>query len=124
MIRSRGNSSEMFFRLCSRAPRITSLSLTFVTLPASGARGPSLGVLAREVPGLVVTPNAGHDGQQFYAIARKPFRPRETARYLKDPSYRYRRILFPLVGWALAPHGGRRLILAFAAIELLSVGLR
>ncbi|TML88766.1 MAG: hypothetical protein E6G06_15705 [Actinobacteria bacterium] len=92
-------------------------------LVGPGAVGPSLGLLAREVPGLVVTPNAGHDGQQFYAIARKPFRPRETARYLKDPSYRYRRILFPLVGWALAPHGGRRLILAFAAIGLLSVGL-
>jgi hypothetical protein len=92
-------------------------------LVSPGVTGPSLALLAREVPGLVVTPNAGHDGQQFYAIARKPFGPRETARYLKDPSYRYRRILFPLLGWALAPHGGRRLIVALAAIGLLSVGL-
>ena len=92
-------------------------------LVSPGATGPSLALLAREVPGLVVTPNAGHDGQQFYAIARKPFGPRETAPYLTTPSYRYRRILFPLLGWALAPHGGRRLILALAAIGLISVGL-
>jgi hypothetical protein len=92
-------------------------------LVGPGAAGPSIELLAREVPGLVVVPNAGHDGQQFYAIARKPFRPRETARYLTTPSYRYRRILFPLLGWAVAPHGGRQLILALAAIGLLSVAL-
>src|SRR5712691_3435916 len=202
MIRSRGSSSETFFRLCSRAPRITSLSLTLVTIPAQGSEhtfplaggepdgastgvrrydrvpmatwtpvpdpaphgtlparssrlivvatvllagvwpaawalrqgdisalvgpgvtGPSIELLAREVPGLVVGHNAGHDGQQFYAIARKPFDPRHTARYLTTPSYRYRRILFPLMGWALAPHGGRQLILALAAIGLMSVAL-
>jgi hypothetical protein len=92
-------------------------------LVSPGVTGPSLALLAREVPGLVVGHNAGHDGQQFYAIARKPFGPRETARYLTTPSYRYRRILFPLLGWALAPHGGRRLIVALAAVGLLSVAL-
>lgn len=92
-------------------------------LVGPGVTGPSIELLAREVPGLVVGHNAGHDGQQFYAIARKPFDPRHTARYLTTPSYRYRRILFPLMGWALAPHGGRRLILALAAIGLMSVAL-
>jgi hypothetical protein len=92
-------------------------------LVAPGITGPSLELLAREVPGLVVAHNAGHDGQQFYAIARKPFGPRQTARYLTTPSYRYRRILFPLLGWAMAPHGGRRLIVALAAIGLVSVAL-
>jgi hypothetical protein len=92
-------------------------------LVSPGATGPSVELLAREVPGLVVGRNAGHDGQQFYAIARKPFAPRETARYLTTPSYRYRRILFPLLGGVLAPHGGRQLVLALAAIGLLSVAL-
>jgi hypothetical protein len=92
-------------------------------LVSPGVTGPALPLLAREVPGLVLSLNAGHDGQQFYAIARKPFGPRETARYLTTPSYRYRRILFPLLGWAAAPHGGRRLVVALAAIGLLSVAL-
>ena len=92
-------------------------------LVGPGAAGPSLALLAREVPGLVVLPNAGHDGQQFYAIARKPFGPREMGRYLTTPSYRYRRILFPLLAGAVAPDGGRRLILAIAAIGVLSVAL-
>ena len=32
----------------------------------------------------------------------------EIAPYLTTPSYRYRRILFPLLAGAVAPHGGRR----------------
>jgi hypothetical protein len=42
---------------------------------------------------------------------------------LHDPAYRYRRILYPALGWALAPHGGTRLVLAFAVIGLLGAGL-
>jgi hypothetical protein len=92
-------------------------------LVGQGVSGPAIELLAREVPGLVVSPNDGHDGQQFYAIARKPFGPKETARHLTTPSYRYRRILYPLLGWMLAPHGGRALITAFLAIGLMSVAL-
>src|SRR2546427_320609 len=106
MIRSRGSSSETFFRLCSRAPRITSLSLTLVTIPAQGSEH-----------------SAGPGRRTSSPCAGSPSPPRHTARYLTTPSYRYRRILFPLMGWALAPHGGRRLILALAAIGLMSVAL-
>jgi hypothetical protein len=42
---------------------------------------------------------------------------------LTTPSYRYRRILFPLLAWVLAPHGGRGLVIAIGAIGLASVAL-
>jgi hypothetical protein len=42
---------------------------------------------------------------------------------LQDPEYRYRRILFPAMGWMLAPHGGTALVLAFAVIGLAGVAL-
>ena len=48
---------------------------SFTAIIGAGVVGPSTPLLAREVPDLAVTQNAGHDGQQFYAVARHPFRP-------------------------------------------------
>jgi hypothetical protein len=90
-------------------------------LIGTGAKGPSLQLLEREVPDLVGYGNAGHDGQQFYAVARHPFEPELSAPDLANPAYRYRRIGFSFLGWVLAPHGGLRLILALAGIGVASV---
>jgi hypothetical protein len=48
----------------------------------------------------------GHDGQQFYAIARQPMHPAAAARNLDRPRYRLQRILSPVLAWALHPTGG------------------
>ena len=42
---------------------------SFTAIIGAGVVGPSTPLLAREVPDLAVTQNAGHDGQQFYAVA-------------------------------------------------------
>jgi hypothetical protein len=89
----------------------------------AGRHGPSLPVLEREIPGLVGTGNAGHDGQQFYVIARHPFDPTAAAPYLANPVYRYRRPLFSWMGGALAPSGGLGLVWAFVLVGLAAVGL-
>jgi hypothetical protein len=39
----------------------------------------------------------GHDGQQFYAIARDPLGQRGTPDLVDQPRYRYQRILYPLL---------------------------
>jgi hypothetical protein len=96
---------------------------SFSAILSAGIVGPSTPLIAAEVPDLVVTENAGHDGQQFYAVARHPFDPEASAPYLANPVYRYRRIVFPLLGWALAPSGGTRLIAALMVVGLGGVAL-
>ena len=41
----------------------------------------------------------GYDGQFAYQIARDPL---GASRFLDVPAYRYQRILYPLIAWALA----------------------
>jgi hypothetical protein len=88
-----------------------------------GTQSKPFPLLQRELPELAARNNQGHDGQQFYVMARAPFRPREVAQYLNDPTYRYRRILFSAAAWTLAPHGGTRLVVALLALGLASVAL-
>lgn len=105
-------------------PSYRSISNHSVTaIIGAGVSGPSTPLLVREVPDLVVTSNAGHDGQQFYAIARHPFDPTAAAPFLANPVYRYRRIMFPVLGWMLAPHGGTWLIVALSVVGLAGVAL-
>ncbi|MEY2446906.1 MAG: hypothetical protein QOH79_382 [Acidimicrobiaceae bacterium] len=96
---------------------------SFTAIIGAGVVGPSTPLIAREVPDVVVTPNAGHDGQQFYAVARHPFDPEASAPYLANPVYRYRRIVFPVLGWLFAPTGGTRLIAALLIVGLAGVAL-
>jgi hypothetical protein len=96
---------------------------SFTAIIGAGEFGPSTPLIAKEIPDLVVTNNAGHDGQQFYAVARHPFDPQASAPFLANPVYRYRRIAFPVLGALLAPSGGVRLIAALMAIGLAGVAL-
>jgi hypothetical protein len=48
----------------------------------------------------------GHDGQQFYAVARNPFDLHEAAESLERPRYRLQRPGLSLAAWALHPTGG------------------
>jgi hypothetical protein len=88
-----------------------------------GRTGPSAGFVEPELGHGVAFASKGHDGQQFYVVARMPFDPKAGAGWLDNPAYRYRRILFPLAARGLDPRGGRSMAVAFAAVSLLGVAL-
>lgn len=76
-----------------------------LTLIHPGADGPSAEVVAADFDE-PLPPGIGHDGQQFYAIARDPWHPDDVADHLDRPRYRLQRPLLPVLAWALQPTGG------------------
>ena len=82
-----------------------------------GQDGPAAALLREDIPAYDLAVGRGHDGQQFYAIARSPMHLRETSEFLDRPRYRLQRPLFPLMAWALQPTGGGTgLVIALAAV--------
>jgi hypothetical protein len=75
-------------------------------LVVPGEKGPSAAVFHRDFPHAQLAPDDGHDGQQFYAISRRPMHLKAVARDLDRPRYRLQRILMPVLAWALHPQGG------------------
>lgn len=92
-------------------------------LLGAGADSTARPLVDREVPGAVRFASLGHDGQQFYVVARHPFDPAAAAPLLDSPAYRVRRIGFPALAGVLAPNGGQRLIWAMLAVSLAGVAL-
>ncbi len=87
-----------------------------------GAEGPSARVFLEDFPNAKLPPGLGHDGQQFYAIARQPLHPNRIAPDLDRPRYRLQRIAFPLLVWMIHPHGGGKgLITATILVGALSL---
>lgn len=77
-----------------------------VSLIQAGATGPSRSVVETDFPTVVLPHGLGHDGQQFYAIARSPMHLHEVAQHLDRPRYRLQRPLLPWMAWTLHPGGG------------------
>ncbi len=73
---------------------------------SAGATGPSAAAIRHDFPRATLPTGVGLDGQQFYAIARNPWRPGEVAEHLDTPRYRYGRPLLPVMAWLLHPSGG------------------
>lgn len=96
---------------------------SFDALLGVGPQGPARAQIQAEIPDLVLTSDVGHDGQQFYVISRHPFDPTAAEGSVDPLAYRYRRILYPLVGSVLAPDGGRLLIGVFLLQSLVGVAL-
>lgn len=96
---------------------------SFDALLGVGPQGPAREQIQRDIPDLALTSDYGHDGQQFYVIARHPFDPQAAEGSVDPLAYRYRRIVFPLVGAVLAPNGGRWLIGVFLLESLVGVAL-
>lgn len=94
---------------------------TALLLASSG--GPSYAAVKADLPNAHLVPPPGHDGQQFYAIARNPFAMKANVAYLDGPSRRYRRILFPLLAGMISPANGVPLIVAMAVVSLIGVAL-
>lgn len=65
----------------------------------------------------------GFDGQFYHYIAHDPFLRSYAKNYIDDPQLRYRRILIPLLAYALALGNHARIDPAYELVCLLSIGL-
>lgn len=92
-------------------------------LLGAGVEGPSRERIEQDIPDLAHLEGIGHDGQQFYVVARHPFDPAAAGDAVDTAAYRYRRILFPLLARGLSPTGGRATIAAFFALSMAGVAL-
>lgn len=76
-------------------------------------------------PGVLARQGYGHDGKEFWAIARDPALAggRELAGHLDRPAYRAQRILYPLLAapWRLA--GERALLWGLLLTNLVAIGV-
>lgn len=96
--------------------------ITNMLLP--GEVGPSVEAVLADIPEADLAPGRGHDGQQFYAVARGPMHLDEAAQHLDRPRYRLQRPLFPVLAWALHPSGGGTgLVVALLAVGIAGVVL-
>lgn len=77
-----------------------------LSLIQPGAKGPSREAIEHDFPDADLPPGLGHDGQQFYAIARAPMHLDEAAEQLDRPRYRLQRPVLPWLAWAAHPTGG------------------
>ena len=77
-----------------------------LSLVNPGAQGPSAAVVAQDFPSVKLPDGLGHDGQQFYAIAREPMHLDKVSRSLDRPRYRLQRPLYPVLAWVVHPTGG------------------
>jgi len=68
------------------------------------------------LPGQVAGPGRGYDGQMYFYIAQDPFLTRPATARSLDSSFRYRRILYPLLAWALSL--GRRALVPFTLVAI------
>jgi len=94
---------------------------TFVT---PGVDGPAVAVMHRDFPGQTLPLGIGHDGQQFYAIARQPMHWHAAAASLDRPRYRLERPLYPWLAWLLHPGGGGPgLVVALLAVGAAALAL-
>jgi hypothetical protein len=91
-------------------------------LLSAGSDSPLLPVLTREIPNLVVFPGEGHDGQATYGVGLDPLL-RERPPAVPDASYRYRRILMPLLGSGFGTIEGQPLLFALTTLNLIGFAL-
>lgn len=90
-----------------------------VSLLQPGEQGPSVTAFHTDFPDLQLPSGIGHDGQQFYAIARQPMHWNDVSAQLDRPQYRLQRPLLPWLAWVLHPQGGGTgLVWALFAVEL------
>jgi hypothetical protein len=73
---------------------------------------------------LIFKDQLGYDGQQFLSIALDPFLQNDgTIAALDHPSYRYRRILYPLLGYLFGLGNPQLIPYALVGINILAIAL-
>nr|WP_190554216.1 hypothetical protein [Trichocoleus sp. FACHB-591] len=71
---------------------------------------------------VLVNPSGGYDGQMFLSLALDPFLQADgTIQALDNPPYRYRRILYPLLGYFLGFGNSQFIPYALVAINCFSI---
>ena len=75
-----------------------------------------------QIPGLVLVPNEGNDGQIYYAIALD-LDASQVPSLIPQPALRYRRILFPAAASVLGLLEGYPLFLSTIGLVILSTGV-
>ena len=71
----------------------------------------------------VFADSTGYDGQFYHYIAHDPFLRSDLQRYIDSPRLRYRRILIPVLAYALASGHAEWVDRAYELIFLVTVGL-
>lgn len=93
-----------------------------VDVIAPGRGGPAEALIRQDFPDYEFQRDLGHDGQQYYAIAREPMHLDAIGESVPRTRYVAQRIAFPLAAWMLHPSGGGDgLVWAMAAVGALSV---
>ena len=93
-----------------------------VDLIYPGADGSAAEVIEEDFPGMELRDGLGHDGQQFYVLARDLTDLDEAADHLERPRYRARRIGMPLLARLAYPPGeGEGLVLSLFAVNLAGI---
>ena len=96
---------------------------TPTALLAIGQDNVSYPFVHHELPDAYVFDGNGFDGMVYYVIARQPLDVRASSRSLDVPTYRLRRILFPLAAKAMVPGGGVGLVYAFGFLSLAGIAI-
>ena len=89
-----------------------------VDIVAPGRGGPAEAVIRHDFPDYQFVRNIGHDGQQYYAIAREPMHPHSSARSIPRPRYVLQRILLPGLAWLMHPSPGNGLVVAMVVVGI------
>jgi hypothetical protein len=74
-------------------------------------------VIAEEIPNVVIVDHVGHDGQATYGVALDPWIAQPPPE-VPDATYRYRRILLPMLGSAFGLFGGEALLWSLTILNL------
>jgi hypothetical protein len=119
----RASCVGVLLTLCAVLLHLQATGLHPANLVQPGAAGPSAAAFREDFPELELPEGLGHDGQQFYAIARSLPSLADAAPLLDRPRYRLQRPVLPVLTRVLHPMGGggTGLIAAMAAVGLLGV---
>ena len=88
-----------------------------------GESVPIRSLIEEELPDVTIHAARGHDGQYFYAIARDPFASGPTPDLLRLPSYRYRRIGFPLVAGGFGTFSAETTVAGMLVLAMAGFGM-
>lgn len=88
-----------------------------------GERSQLRPIIEEELGQVPLVPGSGHDGQMTYVIARHPVPKSQVADLFDHAGYRYRRILYPLLGSGFGTFSPRFTLYGLALLAAAGFGL-
>jgi hypothetical protein len=92
-------------------------------LLAVGEEFPIRDYVLADLPDVELATGVGHDGQQYYGIARDPLGRGEVPDLLDNPSYRYLFILYPALAGGFGTFSPELTVAAMLALSVVGFGL-